>query len=436
MAQFFKAKAKSTTIKALRDQQVLDLDHHLKGVVKCQGQTYFVDGVLPGERVDVLPSGKSGPAKLLKRLSSSPERIEPACGFYQRCGGCSAQHLSVQAQRHYKQQAVTALLSRLSGYVELPEIETLSGSEWAYRRVCRLSSWFDKNTGWQLGFRQKASKSLVAVDSCLVLDAQLSALIAPLQALVSAWPKKVALGHIELIACQPQPVCRIRLTQVLSDKYRQQLLDFSQAHALAMVLAEQEQQTWLCGEESYYSLNEQQLSLAFSPGNFIQVNAQMNQCLVSTALDWLDLQADDCVLDLYSGIGNFSLAIAQQVKQVVAVEGLKEMAQQLSYNAKRNGLTNVAAFSGDLEQPETAQFWHDFKVNKVLLDPARAGAKQAITQVAKLSPSTVVYVSCNPATLARDAREMKQAGYRFTKLALVDMFAHTEHIETMALFER
>ncbi len=436
MAQFFKAKAKSTTIKALRNQQVVDLDHHLKGVVKCQGQTYFVDGVLPSERVDILPNGKSGPAKLLKRLSSSQERIEPACGFYQRCGGCSALHLSVQHQRHYKLQAVQALLTRLSSYSQLPEIETLSGDEWAYRRVCRLSSWYDKNTGWQLGFRQKASKSLVAVDSCLVLEPQLSALIAPLQALVLAWPKKVALGHIELIACQPKPVCRIRLTQVLGDKYRKQLVNFAQAQQLAIVLAEQELQTWLCGEESYYSLSEQQLKLAFTPGNFIQVNAEMNQRLVSTAVDWLDLQTDDCVLDLYSGIGNFSLAIAQQVKQVVTVEGLKEMAVQVSCNAKRNGLTNVVAYSGDLEQPETAQFWQDFKVNKVLLDPARAGAKQAITQVAKLSPSTVVYVSCNPATLARDAREMKQAGYRLTKLALVDMFAHTEHIETMALFTR
>ncbi|WP_427982149.1 23S rRNA (uracil(1939)-C(5))-methyltransferase RlmD [Agarivorans sp.] len=436
MAQFFKAKPKTTTIKALRDQQVLDLDHHLKGVVKCQGQTYFVDGVLPGERVDILPSAKSGPAKLLKRLSSSPERIEPACGFYQQCGGCSAQHLSVQRQRDYKQQAVTELLSRLSTYSQLPEIDSLFASEWAYRRVCRLSSWFDKNAGWQLGFRQKASKNLVAVSECPVLEPQLSALIAPLQTLVSSWPKKVGLGHIELIACQPQTVCRIRLTQDLNPTLQQQLLEFAQAQQLAIVLASNDQQSWLCGDACYYSLDEQGLNLGFTPGNFIQVNGEMNQRLVSTALDWLDLQANDSVLDLYSGIGNFSLAIAQQVKQLVAVEGLKEMAQQVTRNAIANGLSNVVAFSGDLEQPDTAQLWQGYKINKVLLDPARAGAKQAITQVAKLSPSTVVYVSCNPATLARDAREMKQAGYRLTKLALVDMFAHTEHIETMALFER
>ncbi|GDY24426.1 23S rRNA (uracil(1939)-C(5))-methyltransferase RlmD [Agarivorans sp. Toyoura001] len=435
MAQFFKAKPKSNNVKALRGVEVLQLDHHLKGVVKANGQTFFVDDVLPGERIDILPASKSGPAKLLKRLSSSPQRIEPECEFYQRCGGCSAQHLGAAEQREYKQHAVAALISRLSGFTDLPKIETIYGNEWQYRRIARLSSWFDKTTGWQLGFRQKASKQLVAISACKVLIPQLSELIPALQLLVKAWPKTVGLGHIELIDCQPQTVCKIRLTKVPSEKLELQLKQFAELHNIGLQLHTEEQR-WLVGSDAYYTLNEQQLNLAFMPGDFIQVNEAMNQQIVSTAIGWLQLNKSDVVLDLYSGIGNFSLAIAQQAQQVIAVEGVAAMSERVMFNAIRNDISNIQAFSGDLEQAETATVWENSAVTKVLLDPARAGAKLAITQVAKLSPSTVVYVSCNPATLARDAAVLKQAGYRLVKLALVDMFAHTEHVETMALFER
>ncbi|WP_220718526.1 23S rRNA (uracil(1939)-C(5))-methyltransferase RlmD [Agarivorans litoreus] len=436
MAQFFKAKAKSTSIKAIRDAQVLALDHHLNGVVKHQGKTYFVDGVLPGERVDVLPSAKSGPAKLLKRLNDAPQRIEPACQFYQQCGGCSAQYLSAQAQRDYKLKAVAELISRQSGYQDLPEFEILSGDDWHYRRATRLSTWFDKQRGWQLGFRQKSSKDIVAISECIVLKPQLSALLVPLQQLLKTWPKSINLGHIELIDCQPQIVCRIRVRNQPSDKIAAQLRSFAQQYSIALVIATDEQSSYLMGEQAYYDLAEQGLRLAFTPGDFIQVNEAMNQALVSQALEWLQPCAKDQILDLYAGIGNFSLALAQNAQQVIAVEGVTAMTKQVLVNAEANGFSNISAFSGDLEQVETAKAWQKTKVNKVLLDPARAGAKLAISQVAKLSPSTVVYVSCNPATLARDAKVLKQAGYRLSKIALVDMFAHTEHVETMALFER
>lgn len=436
MAQFFKAKAKSTSIKAIRDAQVLALDHHLNGVVKHQGKTYFVDGVLPGERVDVLPSAKSGPAKLLKRLNDAPQRIKPACQFYKECGGCSAQYLSAQAQREYKQRAVAELISRQSGYQDLPEFEILSGDDWHYRRATRLSTWFDKQRGWQLGFRKKSSKDIVAISECIVLKPQLSALLVPLQQLLKTWPKSINLGHIELVDCQPQIVCRVRVRNQPSDKIAAQLRSFAQQHSIALVIATDEQSSYLMGEQAYYDLAEQDLCLAFTPGDFIQVNEAMNQALVSQALEWLQPCVTDQILDLYAGIGNFSLALAQKAQQVIAVEGVTAMTKQVLVNAEANGLSNVSAFSGDLEQVETAKAWQKTKVNKVLLDPARAGAKLAISQVAKLSPSTVVYVSCNPATLARDAKVLKQAGYRLSKLALVDMFAHTEHVETMALFER
>ncbi|WP_432459722.1 23S rRNA (uracil(1939)-C(5))-methyltransferase RlmD [Agarivorans sp. QJM3NY_25] len=436
MAQFFKAKPKTTSLKRIDDCQVEQLDHHLHGIVRAGRQTYFVPNTLPGERVNIFPSHKSGPAKLIKRLKDSAQRISPICQFYQQCGGCSVQHLDAATQRQYKQRAVAQLISRLSGYPEMTALELLSGDDWHYRRVTRLSTWYDKSLGWQLGFRQKGSQQLVTISDCLVLSKNLSVLLEPLQALLKGWPKNVGLGHVELIDCEPKVVCRVRLTKPLAAKWQTQLLAIAERFNFAMLLTEAEQHTWLTGEQAYYTLHDQQLDLAFHPGDFIQVNVTINQLMINKALAWLKLKPQDVVLDLYSGIGNFSLPLAQRAKQVIAIEGVPAMSQRVMDNAKRNGLMNISAYCGDLEQPETAKFWQSRAVTKVLLDPARAGAKQAITQVAKLGLSTVVYVSCNPATLARDAKVLKEAGYKMVKLAVVDMFPQTEHIETMALFER
>ncbi|UPW17423.1 23S rRNA (uracil(1939)-C(5))-methyltransferase RlmD [Agarivorans sp. TSD2052] len=436
MAQFFKAKPKSIRLKAITDCTVTQLDHHLHGVVKAGRETYFVADALPGEQIKIQPAGKSGPAKLLKRLTDAEQRIVPRCQFYRDCGGCSVQHLTAQDQRSFKQTAVASLISRLSAYEDLPEVEQEADQEWHYRRVSRLSTWFDNKQGWLVGFRQKASKQLTPISECMVLTERLSCLIVPLQHALRSWPKAVGLGHIDLIDCEPMVVCRIRLTKALASKWVASLSALAEQLNIALLLVEADKQQWLRGEQAFYQLDEQQLKLAFTPGDFIQVNASMNQKMVNKAIEWLELGSEDVVLDLYSGIGNFSLAMAQHSKQVIAVEGVAQMSEQLLSNAKLNGLTNILAYTGDLEDPETAKHWKNVKVSKVLLDPARAGAKLAISEVAKLSPSTLVYVSCNPATLARDAKVLNQAGYKLVKLALIDMFAHTEHVETMALFTR
>ncbi|HBN90566.1 MAG TPA: 23S rRNA (uracil(1939)-C(5))-methyltransferase RlmD, partial [Rheinheimera sp.] len=178
------------------------------------------------------------------------------------------------------------------------------------------------------------------------------------------------------------------------------------------------------------------LRLQFSPDDFIQVNAGLNQQMVNQALDWLQVNADDTVLDLYAGIGNFTLALAQRAKTVRAVEGVAKMVQQLATNAKLNGLSNVEAYQADLHLSWPKASWNTPEYTKVLLDPARAGAAGATEQIIKLKPAQILYVSCNAATFARDAKILLQSGYRLHKISGVDMFTHTNHLELMALFSR
>ncbi|WP_026959889.1 23S rRNA (uracil(1939)-C(5))-methyltransferase RlmD [Aliagarivorans taiwanensis] len=437
MAQIFKAPRLKKQPKIQKNLKVESLDHHLNGVVKSQGKTWFVADALPGELIDIqAATTKDSKARLLKRHNDSEQRVAPHCQYYARCGGCSAQHLSSDDQREYKKQAVANLLSRFSGYQELPEIEVLAGADWHYRRVTRMSTWYQG--GWQLGFRQKASKQLICVDACPVLSQPLSALIQPLAQLLSGLSRSAKLGHVELIDAQPKACVVVRVSGKLTPQELELFEAFASKHGVLMQLKTDQQVQHFGGAEGeparlFYPLGDEQ-KVYFEPGSFIQVNEAMNQRLVERALEYLAVEAEHRVLDLYSGVGNFTLPLAQRCSEVVAVEGVAAMSEQIKANAKANGLDNIQAFTGDLELEETAKAWQKQRFDRILLDPARAGAKQAIERIAKMATSTVVYVSCNPATLARDAAVLKAHNYRLSKLTLVDMFPHTEHIETIAAF--
>lgn len=436
MAQFFKAKTKSASNQRLRDCLVTTLDHHLRGVVKQQNKTLFVEGVLPGERVDLIVKEKHK-ADLLKRHSDHPMRCKPQCGYFERCGGCQNQYWPHDLQLQAKATGVGHLLKQLGGFEALPEPSQIVGPAWHYRRVTRLATWFDKAKGWQAGYRQKRSKQLVVIDTCPILTQPIESLLGPLQQFLAKLPKSCGLGHIELIDCLPVPVVRLRLHR-LDSALRQHCEAFADEQQVSLILAptDQEQQ-WLRGSRAYFELDGCEID--FTPGHFIQVNAEVNQQMVAQAIEWLAPQADETVLDLFCGVGNFSLPLAKRCKSVIAIEGVESMAKQVLANAANNNINNLQAHAADLESEATSQLWQfspaHGAVDKVLLDPARAGAKTAIASVAKAKPQAVVYVSCDPATLARDARVMNQAGYQLVKWAVMDMFPHTEHVETMVLFQ-
>jgi 23S rRNA (uracil-5-)-methyltransferase RumA len=246
---------------------------------------------------------------------------------------------------------------------------------------------------------------------------------------------KRQLGHVELVSADNGPLMVLRHTAALSDDDKEKLERFSHSSGVALYLApESEILERVTGEEPWYSSDG--LRLTFSPRDFIQVNDGVNQQMVATALSWLDVQSTDRVLDLFCGMGNFTLPLAVRAQSVVGVEGVPALVAKGRENAALNQLENVTFFHENLEDDVTLQVWAKHGFDKVLLDPARAGAPGVMQHVIKLAPTRVVYVSCNPATLARDSEALLNAGYQIQRMAMLDMFPHTGHQESMVLFER
>lgn len=436
MARFFQAKKSSHIEKKHQAVTVEKLDHHGAGIAYLQRKPIFIDGALPDEEVLMqLTESKSKFARgtLIKVLRASDERRTPFCAHYHECGGCNMQHLDLAAQRDYKQQTLAQLMSKFAAQTLALEAPIIAEDK-GYRRRVRLSVHVDKKTRQlQFGFRKKNSHQIVNITHCPVLVPELNQLLPELQALLMAFQQPDALGHVELVQGDNQRVLALRHVKPLPAQDRQALLEWAEQHQLTLYSMPENNQLdhWL-GEEGFYQ--ETGMTIPFAPNNFIQVNQQINQKMVQQALDWLDLTETDRVLDLFCGLGNFSLPMARLAQQVVGVEGVDEMVLKARDNAKRNGLSNVSFFHANLEQDMSSQPWASEKFDKVLLDPARAGAAGIVEQLCGLGAKRVVYVSCNPATLARDSQALLAQGYTLQKMGMLDMFPHTSHLESMALF--
>lgn len=429
MAQFYSAKRRVTTRKIIT-VDVNSLDSFGQGVARHQGKTLFVSGALPGERVQAeLREEKRNysHAVVKQTVITSPERVAPRCRYFGRCGGCQQQHASVALQQRSKADALGRMMKR-----EVDEI--ISGDAWGYRRRARLSLKFTPK-GLQMGFRQAASDKLVDIRHCPVLAPQLEALLAPLHDCLAGLQGASQLGHAELVLADNGPLLVLRHLAPLCAADRKNLECFSHSHHLALFLAGQNDiLEQVCGEAPWYQ--SEGLRLMFSPRDFIQVNDGVNQQMVTRAMEWLALSRQDRALDLFCGMGNFTLPMAQWAGQVVGVEGVPALVEKGKENAAYNNLNNVTFWHENLEQDVTRQPWAADGVDKVLLDPARAGAAGVMAQIGRLAPERVVYVSCNPSTLMRDSAALCATGYQITRLAMLDMFPHTGHLESMALFER
>ena len=315
--------------------------------------------------------------------------MTPRCPHFGVCGGCQQQHASTELQQKSKSSA----LARLVGH-DVNDI--IADRPWGYRRRARLSlSYQPKTERLEMGFRKAGSSDIVSVTQCPVL---------------------------------------VRHTAPLSKTDREKLERFSHSHELALFLAPQSEiLEQVSGEAPWYASDG--LRLTFSPRDFIQVNDGVNQQMVANALEWLDVQPTDRVLDLFCGMGNFTLPLARRAASVVGVEGVEALVAKGQENAQQNGLQNVTFFHQNLEDDVTQQPWAKQGFDKILLDPARAGAPGVMQHIIKLAPERVVYVSCNPATLARDSEALLSGGYQIRRLAMLDMFPHTGHLESMVLFE-
>ncbi|KKO44407.1 23S rRNA methyltransferase [Arsukibacterium ikkense] len=441
MVTLYKAKTKARVNKAILTLDIDSTDYEVNGLSRYQQKIAFVSGALSGEKVQVqVTADKAGylKARTLRVLTAAPERQTPFCPHFSQCGGCQLQYLSTEQQQLLKQQGVDQLIRHQTGLGALPWQPMLSGPALHYRRKARLGVWYDKKTRLlSVGFRAEGSKNISAINQCSMLRPELAAAWQLLPPLIKALPEPGAVTHLELFSAGTQPYVVVRHVKPLSPAQQQ---GFSQAWPDAYFLGDDGSgslQAWQADTPvPAYTLTEQDLQLQFQPGDFIQVNEAVNQQLVSQALAWLDVDANDVILDLYAGIGNFSLALARHAKAVQGIEGVAKMVQQAATNAQLNGLTNASFAQADLHLPWPDAPWRQQHYTKVLLDPARAGAQGAIEQVAALKAAQILYVSCNAATFARDAKVLLANGYQLQKLAGVDMFPHTSHLELMALFSK
>ncbi|ELV8626025.1 23S rRNA (uracil(1939)-C(5))-methyltransferase RlmD [Vibrio cidicii] len=438
MARFFQPKKKTQPDFKHLQVEIERLDNQGAGIAYLKQKPLFIEGTLPGETVVtqlVEEKSKFARGKLIKVLQASEQRIEPFCPHYGQCGGCDMQHLNYPAQLEYKQAALLQLMKKFAGReIELAPVVT--GPDQGYRRRARFSLMLDKKTRQlQFGFRRKQSKQIENITACPVLAAPLNQILPELKALLSRFDKPETLGHVELVAADNGVVVALRHTAKLAEQDETALVQFATKHALTLYLMpESDQLDRIVGEQPYYQ--ECAVKVPFAPNNFIQVNPHINQKMVAQALEWLEPQADDRVLDLFCGLGNFSLPLASKAKQVIGVEGVAQMVNNAAENAALNQINNAQFFHANLEADFIGQPWASEQFDKILLDPARAGASGIIDQVSVLGAKRVVYVSCNPATLARDSQSLLKQGYTLTKLAMLDMFPHTSHLESMALFEK
>lgn len=437
MVTIYQPKKKSQTVQHA-DAVIERWDHEAQGVARLQGKICFVPGALPGETVRVRLTEQKKDyqrAVVQKVLQASPLRRIAPCPHAAVCGGCQLQHIGATDVLNLKQQALDAMLRHQLKLATLPWHSAITSPEIGYRRRARLGVWFDKKSRqFQIGFRKAASNEIQDVTDCAVLSPLLQPALAVLHQTLPQLSQGQAVTHVELIAAGAKAVVVVRHTKALPQSDMALLMN---AWPTAYWFGEGvsgEYQAWQ-DATPVLSYPLAGLTLSFSPADFIQVNAAVNEAMVQQAMAWLMPKKSEQVLDLYCGIGNFSLVLAALGAKVTGVEGLPAMVQRAHQNAAFNGLTNCDFVQGDLHLPWPKQPWTSQHYDKVLLDPARAGAEVCVAEVAKRKPAQILYVSCNPTTFARDAKVLLAGRYQLTKIGVMDMFPNTSHLELMALFE-
>lgn len=434
--------------KAPQTAHIVNLSHDGKGVARINGKATFIPGALPDEEVEfqytrVKKDFDEG--KLLSIKVPSPLRVDPKCPHYEMCGGCSLQHMSEAEQIHFKQEQLLDLLTRFGHTTPQTVLSPLVSRHWNYRNKARLSVRFvEKKQLAMVGFRERNNpRYITEITQCPVLNAKLDADIIPLRTLIDAMDDKHCIAQIEVAAGDNEIGLIFRNLTPLSESDESKIKQFAEQYKYRIFLQPGSPDTVHCfypeeaSEFLTYQLPDFGITFQFHPTDFTQVNAELNRKMVSLALQLMDLKSDDLVLDLFCGLGNFSLPMAKQCAKVVGVEGSKTMVERAYMNAKANQLENVDFYAANLDDVAEVNNLVQQRFNKVLIDPPRSGALEIVKQIDAINPERIVYVSCNPVTLARDTDILvNQKGYVLIKAGVMDMFPHTAHVESIALFEK
>ena len=424
---------------------VESLSHDGKGVCRVDGKTIFVSGALAGERVrfSFRPHKKSyDEGNVIEILEASPDRIEPKCKHYGVCGGCSFMHLSSEKQIEEKQKVLIDGLKHI-GKVEASEIlPPLTTNPWGYRRKGRLGVKFVyKKEKVLVGFRERAAPYLAELEQCEVLHPDAGMRLTSFATVIRRLSCYDQIAQIELAIADNVSAFVFRNLVELTEEDKEILIDYAKEENIAIYLQPKGPKTvtplYPENPRLQYTLSDYNVTLDFQPTDFTQVNQDINPKMIKLALELLDLNDKDEVLELFCGLGNFTLPMARTVKKVTGVEGDAELIERANKNAELNGISNTDLHVANLMEDVSECSWLKNDYDKLLLDPPRSGAKEMLPYIAKMNIKHIVYVSCNPSTLARDAGTLvNEMGYTLEKTGIMDMFPHTAHVESIALFTK
>ena len=431
---------------ASMEADVADLTHAGEGVVKIEGRVYFVPGVLPGETIRFTAGRKRRGrfnGRLEKILRASPHRVEPACAYFGVCGGCTLQHLSEDRQRESKEKILLDNLERIGRVVPGTVLPPLSGETWQYRRKARPGCKFVPGKGGILvGFREQGNSYLTSLRHCHTLDHRLSGLLDPLHDLIAGLHCARQVPQLEFAAGDDAIAVVLRHLVPLTGEDVDRLKGFAEQQSVQLHVQpsglDSVRPLWPQNPEPLtYALTDYDVVLEFAPADFIQVNGSVNAAMVRQAMDLLRPGPGEHLLDLFCGLGNFTLPMARLGARVTGVEGEPSLVHRAAANARANGLERVEFLSMDLCAGDMAAL-AELGFDKMFLDPPRSGALDVVEGlIGRTMPEKIVYVSCNPATLARDAEILvHRHGYVLSHAGAIDMFPHTAHIESMAVFQR
>jgi len=425
---------------------IVNVGHDGRGVARIDGKAVFVAGALAGETVRLRLRKRHrnyDEADVVELITRSPDRTEPRCIHVAACSGCSLQHMQPAAQITMKQQVLADNFQRI-GKVEPGQwLPPLADEAWGYRRKGRFSvRHVAKKERVLVGFREESNPRFVAdIQRCEVIHPALGPKVGLLAELVSGMDAARHIAQIEFAAGDADVALVFRHLCPLSDRDRDALVAFGKEHAFAIYLqpsgVSSVHALWPEGHQLSFGIPGQDVDMAFAPLDFVQVNAGMNRRMIERTLELMAPEPHHRVLDLFCGLGNFTLPIARHVAQVTGVEGEHGLVERAAANATRNGIGNARFEVANLFEDQRATAWARADYDTILLDPPRAGADKVLDYLPRASTRRVVYVSCHPGSLARDAGILvNQHGFRLSRAGVMDMFPHTAHVESIALFER
>ena len=422
------------------------LSHNGRGVAHIDGKAVFIQGALPGESVSFRYTGvqkKFDEGEAIEIITASPDRVVPQCPHFGLCGGCSLQHQSTNAQILSKQTALMDAFQRIGKVIPAAILPPLVSSDtFGYRRKARLGVKYVAKKGKVLvGFRERGSPYVADLSECHILHPRVGQLITPLSELIGSLSIRERVPQIEVAMGDTRCVLVFRILEPLSSADEQALLAFGRERDIAVYTQTGGPETVipLNGEpvDLQYALPAYDLNIHFLPNDFTQVNSALNRLMIERALELLAMEPEDRVLDLFCGLGNFTLPIARGVAEVVGVEGDAGLVARARENARHNGIENSRYYTANLYDSLQKEPWLREHFDKALLDPPRSGAAEVLEHLPRLGVKRIVYVSCYPGTLARDAGELvNRHGYRLVSAGVMDMFPHTAHVESIALFEK